>query len=324
MRKYEVKEVCRYTGLTRKDLFLFEESIPPIDVKNSAGYKLYDVKGFEKLCYAALFRKLGAEPKFINSRFSEEVFNKDQIFDELIEKATAMRQKADDIITVANVFRQLDWEMLLVNPLEMADLHRTATKIRNVEQDDTFKSLMKGMDEKAEKRLISILRGFGKYINDEPDDPKVICQVEKIIGFAKTTFDINPMFFITLISSALISVGEFRNEVETKTKGDLSIFIVEAIVLYQYKNFFLDGAGIIKEFDNCLGRDFSDDNVKLQVERFMLLYEKWFGSTNYDDALAIMKSTTVSVDIRKDMTYEAKLMNYITAALDYYANHQVY
>ena len=68
MKKYTVGDVINHTGLTRKQLFDYEKSIPPIDrVDNESeyhrGYKLYDEEGLNKLCMAALFSKLGAGSK---------------------------------------------------------------------------------------------------------------------------------------------------------------------------------------------------------------------------------------------------------------------
>ena len=100
MKTFKVKEVREYTGLTRKQLFNYEKSIPPIKRENEAGYKVYDLQGLYKLSMAALLSELGAGPQRINDIFGSPDFDRKKVMEDLIDEAKRERQRLDDIITV--------------------------------------------------------------------------------------------------------------------------------------------------------------------------------------------------------------------------------
>lgn len=54
---FRVKEVCMLTGLTRKQLFDYQEMVPPVAYEK-AGYKLYNAAAVEKLRMVAELRSI--------------------------------------------------------------------------------------------------------------------------------------------------------------------------------------------------------------------------------------------------------------------------
>ena len=79
---YSVKEVCNQTGLSRKQLFDYQEIVRPIGHSKS-GYKLYDLKGIRQLKMIAELRDIDvslAEIRLVvdGSKTKEEII-KNQI-----------------------------------------------------------------------------------------------------------------------------------------------------------------------------------------------------------------------------------------------------
>lgn len=54
---HSVKEVCKRTGLTRKQLFDYQKMVQPVTHDNS-GYKLYDEKSINRLLIIAELRSI--------------------------------------------------------------------------------------------------------------------------------------------------------------------------------------------------------------------------------------------------------------------------
>lgn len=333
MRVYEVKDIEEYTGLSRKDLFVYEKSIPPVDRKDNAGfnfkgekhkgYKLYDQEGLEKLCMAALFKKLGATPKRINNLFGERNFCKNDVFDELIFEAKRKRQEANDIITVAKMLKELNTEIVFQNFFQLNDLHSLAEQLRREMNSDETKKAMENFNVSAEEKLLEIYKEFEEYTEDEIDSDKIEEQVEKLKCFAT---EILGMDWARFLSGQVVSLGgldTYVSDIEKKTRKGLPEFIADAIFSYQLNHFLDEGEDVIKDFYKSIGLDYSEESVKENLDQFMLLLSKWFGYRNYDEGKNIINKCKLQFKQEGDMMDEIKLMDYIYGAMRYYDNNNI-
>ncbi len=330
MRIYEVKEIEEYTGLNRKDLFVYEKTIPPVDRKDNAGfnakgekhkgYKIYDQDGLEKLCMAALFKKLGATPKRINDLFAESNFDKNDVFDELILEARRKRQEADDIIIVAKMLKELNTEIVSRNFFQLNNLHGLAEQLRGGMNSDETKKTMENFNESAEEKLLEIYKGFEGYTEDEIDSDKVEEQVEKLKCFAIEILDVNWARFLSGQVVFLVGVDTYVRDIEKKTRRGLPEFIADAIFSYQLNHFLDEGEDVIEDLYKCIGVDYSEEGVKRSLDQFMLLLSKWFGYRNYAERENIISKLKLQFKQEGDMKDEARLMDYICGAMKYYEN----
>lgn len=330
MKMYGVKEIEEYTGLSRKDLFVYEKSIPPVERKDNAGfnakgkehkgYKLYDQEGLEKLCMASLFKKLGAAPKRINELFVGRNFNKNDVFDELILEARRKRQEADDIITVAKVFKELNTEAVSQSFFQLSNLHGLAEQLRRELNSDETRKVMGKFDESAEEKLLEIYRGFDGYTEEELESDKVEAQVEKLKYFAVEVLGVDWGRFLSGQANSLAAVDTYIRDVEKRTRRGLPEFIADAIFVYQINHFLDEGESTIEDLEKCIGMDYSEEKVKGCLEQFMALLSKWFGYKNYAEGESIISKLKLQFKQEGDMKDEVRLMDYICGAMKYYGN----
>lgn len=330
MKLYEVKEIEEYTGLNRKDLFVYEESIPPVKRKDNAGsnakggehkgYKLYDQKELEKLCMAALFKKLGAAPKRINELFAEGNFDKNDVFDELIFEAGKKRQEADDIITVANVLKELNIEAVSQSFFQLNNLHGLAEQLRRELNSDETKKVIEKLDKSAEEKLFEIYRGFDGYTEEDLESDKVEAQVEKLKRFAVEVLGVDWSRFLSGQANSLVAVDAYAKDIEKRTRRGLPEFIADAIFAYQINHFWDEGENVVEDLEKCIGMDYSEKRVKAGLEKFMMLLNRWFGYRNYAEGENIISKLKLQFKKDGDMEDEVKLMDYICGAMKYYGD----
>lgn len=330
MKMYEVKEIEEYTGLSRKDLFVYEESIPPVKRKDNAGsnakggerkgYKLYDQEGLEKLCMAVLFKKLGATPKRINELFAEGNFDKNDVFDELILEAGRKRQEADDIITVANVLKELNMEAVSQSFFQLSNLHGLAEQLRRELNSDETKKVIEKWDKPTEEELIEIYRGFDGYTEADLESDKVEAQVEKLKRFAVEVLDVDGGRFLSGQANSLVAVDAYAKDIEKRTRRGLPEFIADAIFAYQINHFWDEGENVVEDLEKCIGMDYSEKRVKAELEKFMMLLNRWFGYRNYAEGENIISKLKLQFKKDGDMEDEVKLMDYICGAMKYYGD----
>ena len=74
MKRYKVKEVCEMTGLTRKQLYDYQNIVNPSSFEKS-GYKLYDEPAVERLILVANYRKILMPLKTIKDILNEKEYD---------------------------------------------------------------------------------------------------------------------------------------------------------------------------------------------------------------------------------------------------------
>ena len=74
MKLYKVKEVCEMTGLTRKQLYDYQNIVNPSSFEKS-GYKLYDEPAVERLILVANYRKILMPLKTIKDILNEKEYD---------------------------------------------------------------------------------------------------------------------------------------------------------------------------------------------------------------------------------------------------------
>ena len=82
MKMYGVKEIEEYTGLSRKDLFVYEKSIPPVERKDNAGF---NAKGKEHKGY--------------------------KLYDQLKKKIRELKKKGEDQQETQNLIKSINEEL---------------------------------------------------------------------------------------------------------------------------------------------------------------------------------------------------------------------
>lgn len=74
MKLYKVREVCKMTGLTRKQLHDYQNTVNPSAFEKS-GYKLYDEIAVERLMLVANYRKILMPLKIIKDILNEKEYD---------------------------------------------------------------------------------------------------------------------------------------------------------------------------------------------------------------------------------------------------------
>lgn len=286
---YRVRDITEYTGLSRKQLFDYEESIPPIEYENEAGYKIYDQDGFEKLCIASLLSELGMGPKKINAIFSADNFDQNKVLNELVVSAKKELQRISDIVVVSEFFAMLDLSNMPANPLKLCDLHSTANRIRKKKKSLDFKKLCE-LNDDNQKKLNKILKGFSKYISYDLSSKEVRKQVEKLISFFEKDIQLdNPYAALTDFSVMDCMNADINKDLDDSFGIGVKEYIASAISDYQRTNFFESLEGIEDLYEEAVTLDLDSPKVEKVISFLFAQVKKWYGIETMKDAADYIK-----------------------------------
>lgn len=318
-KTFRVREIRKYTGLSRKQLYDYVKSIPPIGTENDAGYKLYDHEGLEKLSMAALFAELGAGPQRINDIFGAGDFDRKKAMDDLLYEAEEKRRHLDDIITVARIYKEMDAMVLPFNPFQIQGLHETAEAVRaELKSADTKKLI--DMDKKDGHRLLEIFREFKEYAENGIKPDGAGDQVEKLINFFCDGIGAeNWARILSGHTALLISSSEYIDYVEKDVGNGVAEYISSAIIEYQMSGFLDDMEKELSDtLDDVIGMDYSAPEVGTLVLIFMVLMERWFGYTSFAEGLTLIQSARYASGHYEDDEYVRESFDYLYDTLSYY------
>lgn len=326
MKTYKVKEVREYTGLSRKQLFDYEKSIPPVAKENEAGYKIYDQEGLDRLSMAALFSELGAGPQRINDIFGAEDYDKRKVLVDLIDEAKRERQRLNDIITVASFLKNFDFESLSYNPFQISELHKMAESIRSDYKSEDVTKIVNNLDDRKKKRLLRILRGFEAFDENNVEAEGIDKQIEKLITFIRKDLEVeNWARIMTGFAISLGSSNSYKNYVDKKTKEGMAEYISEAISSYQMNKMIDEGDKYWDELEAIEGNDFENPAVHNAVERIMMLLNKWYGFKSLTEAAGIFQSLQFMVQQDEESDDDTrKVFSTLFEAVKYYEEKEHY
>ena len=209
MRTFKVKEVREITGLTRKQLYDYQTSIPPVSTENDAGYKLYDQEGVNRLALAAMLSELGAGPAKINSIFGTDDYDVNNVLDTLIDEAKRKRDYFDDIIMVADFIRSLEArnEDFHINIFQIRDLHSYANHLRKSKA--FVESHFYNIDsKKILKKIHSLFGEFAAIRSNASNEALIDLHIEKLLRFFEEELGINGFLGLTSLFGCIISVPD--------------------------------------------------------------------------------------------------------------------
>lgn len=309
MRTFTVKEVRKYTGLTRKQLFSYKNSIEPVGYENNAKYKLYDQEGLEKLSMAALYSELGATPARINKLFQNEIDRKELMI-QLIDEARQKIQDLEDIITIAEMYKEVDISVLSSNPLVGMTRHEYAESIRKETNSNDLKVIEEAFeDKKIEKKFEKIIRKISQSIKDAENDVEaqiVEKSIESLISFIIKDIGVeNEMRLLSGLAIGMSIQESLVKYIDDVTGQGEAIYIGEAITLYQMNHFIEDVEAKIGD-DNKV-----DDNV---IEIIYEFIKKWFGYNTYEEAKGIMSGFIMNAEQEDEPDQE--VIEYFSALRD--------
>lgn len=329
MKTYSVKEIRKYTGLTRKQLFSYETSIPPVERRDNAGenhrgYKIYDQEGLEKLSLAALFAELGAGPRRINELFSKESFDQKKVIETLVEEAKKEKARLEDIITVAEYFSILDLEKISFNLFQVSDLHSTAELIRRHYESEYVKGILENTNEEKIDMLLDIYMDFAKYEDEEINHDELDKDIEKLIAFAENELKTsNPARFLSGLLESLLGSPEVKRVVDSQTQEGMSDIVADCIAEYQYMHFFDEFELLFDDetVDVFINKDFESPKGKEATDNLLKLINKWFGLVQYDEIINALSGMEIIME-QGDMDEESKIIRLMIEAIEAKQNRQ--
>ena len=326
MRVYTVKEVRKYTGLTRKQLYDYKKSIPPIGMENEAGYKLYDQEGLEKLSIAALLAELGAGPQRINDIFGADDYDRKKVIKDLIDEAKREREHLDDIITVAEEFIKYNLSKMSYNMFQLRDLHQLATDIRQEKDSEDVKNYIEKMDADTFSKLIEIYGRFEKYINKTEITEELERDVDAIACFASETLGLkNTARFVYTQALALLVYDDYKAVIDNATRKGLSDVIADSILAYLTEHLTdeLIELDDNNAWDAFVDEEFSSDGVRELVDKVAAIIQKWYGygiGPELEMAVEGLKIKLEQGSIEEDAEYIIKFFEVLLKAAKYYEN----
>lgn len=119
-----VTEVCKITGLDRKLLCEYEDTVKPANRKNGGyvsrgkeckGYKLYDEYGVVRLQQIAIFRKVGLNRKEIKKKMNNVNYNVNEVLNEQILLLNEKKREIEGLILLTESMRMTGVKNDLVN-----------------------------------------------------------------------------------------------------------------------------------------------------------------------------------------------------------------
>ena len=331
MKTYTVKEIREYTGLTRKQLFDYQKGIPPYDhmdngdpLTDREGYKLYDQEGLNKLSLAALFKKLGKTPKYINDIFCSEEYDSGEVLSEIIREAKQKNQELEDIIIVSEYYKWVGISELTFNPFQINDLHKVANSIRRELKTEDFKYLKENLDDKNIKKLLRLFKEFEKFKGTDNESVKCDKQIKKIIYFFSDDLKVkNWARRLTALQSEL-TVSDISKFVDDHTYEGLSEYISHAIGEYQFNN-------LIDELDHAFGEkieqlmleNYENSEVLQLFDYTWKLIKKWYGFIFISEAISMLQADYYIFDQFDDGKELSDICKYFFEGFKYYQNNKL-
>ncbi len=323
MRTFKVKEVREITGLTRKQLYDYQTSIPPVSTENDAGYKLYDQEGVNRLALAAMLSELGAGPAKINSIFGTDDYDVNNVLDTLIDEAKRKRDYFDDIITVAEYLRTLGAknDMFNINIFQIQDLHSYATYLRKYSA--LSESIIKRVDsKKLLEGFRSIFSGFKAVRSISINQELINLQIDKLLMFFENELKINGFFGLTAFTQSILIIKDLSERIDKKWGEGFSGFLSESILNYQLVHFSNDFLKFSKEFEAIHKTTELRDTEYNEVSAFLVEnIKKWFGYNDYNDIFVSIKSLSLLIQY-EEIAIDPDLKTFFPHFLQYLDEHR--
>ena len=316
MKTYSAKDIYNRTGLTRKHLLDYEESIPPVkrmdndgqikrgDTSYSfRGYRLYDQDGLEKLCLAAFYKELGAKPKTINEKFQSNSYDKESVLDELIKEAEDKRKKMENIILVANMFKIFSFDVMSINPFQLTGIETYAEYMREISKWIRMVDItdLKFLLVDIVPFVIDQAKDFSLEHIENNDE---IGFINRLKTYSRDELGLEnsiSIFNILRFAFSIAGIGAFIDE---HTHKGMTEYIVNIIMGYQLDGFFSEVG-----FDNLLimhqkNLGHSSPEMLPAIETIMDSFNKWFGTKDFNSAIVVLNSFFVFLKHQTDVSAE--------------------
>lgn len=213
MRRYEVKDICRMTGLTRKQLFDYEDVIKPVARKNKARYKIYDENSLDMFRQVSFYKMLGRKPEYIKDIISKSEYDKTDAFNKLVEEIRAQKRKYDDILYVAEHIQEVGYSYINSLSYISSDISEVASRMRidaKKKNRIMLRENIKAMSREQEEKLMSVIKKFTS-LKDNPEDTLKQKCIESLENFYRAEMGANRYLIMTICVAWTFGGAESKN-----------------------------------------------------------------------------------------------------------------
>ena len=176
-RMYSMKEVFEKTGLNRRQVFEFQDVVPPakrkqVGLNHNEGYKYYDDDGLKKLQIISIFRQLNVPNVDIKRRMRVSPFNSEEILTEQIERLKEERKRIDDCIKLAETL------LLIGTDPDIVDMFVNREKLELMGVDDILDT---GIDDEKWQEMIDDLENI-LNVDEQASVDKILGEMESYLN----------------------------------------------------------------------------------------------------------------------------------------------
>ena len=235
MRRYEVKDVCRMTGLTRKQLYDYEDVIKPVARKNNAGYKIYDENGLDMFRKVSFYKMLGRKPEYIKDIIVKSECDKSDSFNKLVEEIRDQKRKYDDMLYIAEHIQEVG--CFYINSLSYisSDISELANRMRiDAEKKNRIilRHNIEAMSREQAEKFISIIKSFTS-LKDNPDDILKQKCIESLENFYRIEIGAN-RYLVMTICIAWTCGGEISKDFDSVAGSGAAEYVGNAMADYYF------------------------------------------------------------------------------------------
>ncbi|MDO4486372.1 MAG: hypothetical protein Q4C46_07260 [Bacillota bacterium] len=227
MRIYEVKDICRMTGLTRREIFEYQKYIKPVAYKNAAKYKLFDDTALEQFRQVSIYLELDFSPSQIKELLINGELDKEESLLKQIELLKEKQKKIADMLYVSEHIYEMGLPYINVLSYISNDFSEMVDIIRKREERIIASDVMKrieGVSESTERRIDQILHSILNLEKHSEDEYKsnIEALIEELETIFKRELGINKYMMNNIFSHYAIggNIGHVFDEYFGKNAGE--------------------------------------------------------------------------------------------------------
>ena len=241
MRIFEVKDICRMTGLTRREIFEYQNYIKPVAYKNDAKYKLFDETALEQFRQVSIYLELDFSPAQIKELLMNGELDKEESLLKQIELLKEKQKKIADMLYLSEHIYKIGLPYINVLSYISNDFSEMVDIIRKREERIISSDVMKrieGVSESTKRRIDQLLLSILNLENLSEEEYKsnIVGLIEELETIFKRELSVNKYMINNIFSVFAMggNVGHIFDEYYGKDAGETIGIAVTEYYAEQY------------------------------------------------------------------------------------------
>ena len=319
---YDVKQVCKETGLTRKLLHDYDVQgiVKPSGYKNynvdrTGGYKLYDQDAFIKLKQIAIYRELHMKRGDIKRIICSPDYDCNRILDEQLVLLQKKREEIEQLIAAVEQLQVIGIKNRALDFLQGSSLIQLAQASQRLVSSFYYQKLLKSIEDVEFVSAAAIAIEKLMQLDDEVSTSSQVTEyIKPIVRDMVEHFGLIGYLFLFIIAISTMGDGKLAQELQT-AEACLTPTQADAILTYVEQDidtWWSEVKRIIAKHRKAIGADLDSPSVKKLVDAVKDICKEHFGMKRNSDYTLMFELIPI------EFCNERSSFSYILNATRYY------